>query len=248
MPNWVQPLIGNAEERAAKLRVPEVREAMKRDVEEWPARLNDWNRVTVLEVIHERNKKYDGVTINELAEMTGKEPLDAFLDLALDEGLETEFLIPRGNNPEEVEALTPRLQDPHSHISVSDGGTHTKFATLSVWPVEWLSFWVRDREIMTLEQAHNKMSALPAWITDFKDRGTLRVGSWADIMIYNLDQLGYLYDRPIYSNDFPGGERRLIQKPTGIRYTIVNGAVTFQGNECTGALPGKLLRSYDMVG
>ena len=248
MPNWVQPLLGSAEERAAKLRVPEVRESMKRDVAEWPARLNDWTRVTVLEVVHERNKKYDGVTINELAEMMGKEPLDAFLDLALDEGLETEFLIPRGDNPDEVEALIPRLQDPHSHISVSDGGAHTKFATLSVWPVEWLSFWVRDREIMTLEQAHNKMSALPAWITDFKDRGTLRVGSWADIMIYNLDELGYLYDRPVYGFDFPGGERRLIQKPTGIRYTIVNGTVTFENNECSGALPGKLLRSYDMVG
>ena len=45
----------------------------------------------------------------------------------------------------------------------------------------------------------------------------------------------------------PGGERRLIQKPRGLRYTIVNGGVTFEGTECTGALPGKLLRSYDMV-
>ena len=92
------------------------------------------------------------------------------------------------------------------------------------------------------------MSALPAWFTDFKDRGTLRIGSWADIIVYNLDELGFLYDRPVYANDFPGGESRLLQKPTGLRYTIVNGTVTFEGNDCTGALPGKLLRSYDMVG
>ena len=248
MPNWVQPLLGDAEERAAKLRDPGVREAMKIDVEEWPANLNNWSRVSVLEVVHERNKKYDGATISELAEMMGKEPLDAFLDLALDESLETEFLIPPANNPDELETQKAHLLDPYSHISVSDGGAHTKFVTLSTWPVEWLSSWVRDREIMTLEQAHYKMSGLPAWITDFKDRGTLRVGSWADIMIYKLDELGYLYDRPVYAFDFPGGERRLIQKPTGIRYTIVNGSVTFQDNECTGALPGKLLRSYDMIG
>ena len=51
----------------------------------------------------------------------------------------------------------------------------------------------------------------------------------------------------MYANDFPGGERRLIQKSKGLRYTIVNGTVTFEENDCTGALPGKLLRSYDMV-
>ena len=248
MPNWVQPLLGSPEERAAKLRGSDVRQAMKKDVQEWPANLNDWSRVSVLEVAHERNAKYNGMTINELAESMNKEPLDAFLDLALDEGLETEYLIPPANNPDELEAREKKILDPYGHISVSDGGAHTKFVTLSTWPVEWLSFWVRDRGIMTLEQAHYKMSALPAWLTDFKDRGTLRVGSWADIMIYKLDDLGYLYDRPVYGFDFPGGERRLIQKPTGIHYTIVNGAVTFQDNECTGALPGKLLRSYDMVG
>jgi len=56
-----------------------------------------------------------------------------------------------------------------------------------------------------------------------------------------------LYDKAIYANDFPGGERRLIQKPTGLHYTIVNGTVTFEGNNPTGALPGKLLRSNEMV-
>jgi len=111
----------------------------------------------------------------------------------------------------------------------------------------WLSFWIRDREIMSLEQAHYKMSALPAWFANFNDRGVLRVGSWADVMVYNMGELGFVYDRPVYANDFPGGERRLIQKPTGLRHTIVNGVVTFERNECTGSLPGKLLRSYDMV-
>jgi N-acyl-D-aspartate/D-glutamate deacylase len=102
-------------------------------------------------------------------------------------------------------------------------------------------------EIMSLEQAHYKISALPAWFADFKNRGTLRVGDWADIIVYNQEELGLESEKPVYANDFPGGERRLIQKPTGLRYTLVNGTVTFEGNDCTGALPGKLLRSYDMV-
>ena len=250
MPNWVQPLIGSAEERAAKLKDPAVRAAMKRDLAEWPSveGRTDWNRLKVLGVVHERNYKYEGMTINQLSDALGKDPLDAYLDLALDEGLETEFSIPPSDNEDVWKLREEEIKDRYSHISLSDGGAHTRYTTISDWPLYWLSYWIRDKEIMSLEQGHYKMSTLPAWFADFKDRGTLLTGNWADIIVYNQEDLGYVYDRPIYANDFPGGERRLIQKPKGLYYTIVNGTVTFEGNECTGALPGKLLRSYDMVG
>ena len=246
MPNWVQPLIGTPEERVAKLRDPNIRAGMKKDVEETPHARADWSKVTVLQVVHDRNHKYEGMTINELAEAMGKHPLDAFLDLALDEDLLTEFSHPLVEYNEDV--LEERIKYPYSHISVSDGGAHTRFLAFSVWPVHFLTHWVRDKGIMSLEQAHYKMSALPAWFADFKGRGILRVGSWADVMVYDLDKLGFQHAKPVFDTDFPGGERRLVQKPTGLRYTVVNGAVTFDENVCTGALPGKLLRSYDMVG
>ena len=86
------------------------------------------------------------------------------------------------------------------------------------------------------------MSSLPAWLANFKSRGTLRVGDWADIMVYNLDELGYVYAKPTYATDFPGGEWRRMQKPTGMRYILVNGAITFESNTCTGA-QCQLLRS-----
>ena len=73
---------------------------------------------------------------------------------------------------------------------------------------------------MSLEQAHQKMSALPAWFSDMKNRGTLRVGDFADVMVYNMDELGLLYDKPQFATDFPGGEKRLVQMPTGIRYIL----------------------------
>ena len=247
MPSWIDPLVGTPEERIAKLKAPGVREAMKRDVEKWPHRRTQWDAVNVLQTAHERNYKYDGMTIQQVAEIMGKEPVDAFLDLALDEALETEFELPYQDSPEQLKAQAANITNPYSHVSVSDGGAHTRYSAGSAWPMWCLSFWVRDREIMSLEQAHHKISAYPAWFTDFKDRGTLRVGSWADIIVYNQAELGFMYDKPIYAKDFPGGEHRLIQKPTGMRNTIVNGTVTFEGNECTGALPGKLLRSYDMV-
>ena len=246
MPNWVQPLVGTPEERAAKLRDPSARAAMKRDVEEWPDTRTNWSDLRAVEVVHERNYKYEGLTIAEIAEMTSKHPLDAFLDLALDEDLETVFSALASSADEEQ--LERRMKDPHCHISVSDGGAHTRFVTVSSWPIYFLSHWIRDKEFMSLEQAHYKISALPAWFASFKDRGILRVGSWADVIVYNLEELGFVYDKPVYDTDFPGGERRVIQKPTGLHYTIVNGTVTFEENDCTGTLPGKLLRSYDMVG
>ena len=250
LPNWVQPLVGDAEERMGKLKDPAVRAAMKRDVEENKEPINlartDWSRMDVLEVAYERNYKYEGKTIEDIAKMEGKHPLDAMLDLAIDEQLQTMFSHPAGANDEKQ--LEAAIKNPYSHISVSDGGAHTRFTSLAIWPIYFLAHWVRDKEAVSLEQAHYKISALPAWFAPFRDRGTLRIGSWADIMVYNQAELGLLYERPIFATDFPGGERRLVQKPTGLHYTIVNGTVTFEGNDCTGALPGKLLRSYDMAG
>ncbi len=254
-PNWVQPLVGTPEERIAKLQDPATRAAMKEDVErfsmERQSSINlevsrtNWDRVRVYEVHHDRNQKYEGMTINELAQATSKHPVDAYLELALDEQLQTIFTVPQ--NPADSEGLVDRLKSPYGHLSISDGGAHTRFQNDTHWPIYFLSFWVRDREIMSLEQAHYKISTLPAWLASFRDRGSLRVGAWADMMIYDLDKLGMLFDGPMWANDFPGGERRFIRKPTGLNYTIVNGTVTFEGNESTGALPGKLLRSYDMI-
>ena len=246
MPSWVDPFIGSAEERAAKLRDPRARDAMKRDLVEWPNPRSDWNFINVLTAAHERNARFEGMSVPDMARAAGKQPLDAFLDLALDEGLETEFHLTYPElSMEQSQSRGRRFTDPWTHVSASDGGAHTRYLTLSTWPVWWLAYWSRDLEIMSLEQAHFKMSALPALITSFKERGTLRPGNWADIIVYDLDELGFAYDRPVFSNDFPGGERRIIQKAKGLRYTIVNGTVTFEGTGCTAALPGKLLRSYD---
>ena len=244
MPHWVEPLVGTPEERLAKLSNPSTRTAMKQDVEDFPHNRTDWERLRVGQAVKEHNLKYEGLSVGEIARGQNKHPLDAFLDLAVDEGLETTFSHPVVSETDQVEET---MKSPYSHISVSDGGAHTRFLTSSTWPVYFLAHWVRDREVMSLEQAHFKMSALPAWFADFKGRGTLRLGDWADIIVYDLEQLGFLYDKPRFATDFPGEERRLIQKPTGLRYTVVNGAVTFEADQCSGALPGKLLRSYDMV-
>ena len=253
MPNWIDPFVGTPEERIAKLSKPGVRDLMRKDVGSHAGQggaadaTSDWAKMRVVEVREDRNLQYEGKTIAELAQMTGKHPMDAMLDLAIDEGLRTEFTFEpsTGTDPRAVEEI---LNHPYTHPCVSDGGAHTRYQTLGQWPVAFLASRVRDEGMMGLEKAHYKMSALPAYIAGFTDRGTLKEGLAADIIVYDQEKLGLQFDQPVYDTDFPGGERRIIQKAKGIRYTIVNGEVTFtEGTICTGATPGKLLRSYDMV-
>jgi N-acyl-D-aspartate/D-glutamate deacylase len=261
LPNWIDPFVGTPEERIAKLNAPGVRDRMKQDVGGAETKTgaagsgqggtadvaSNWAKMRVVEVRKDSNLQYEGMTVAELAEATGKHPMDAMLDLALDEDLTTEFSTDptTGTNDEAMKEI---LNHPFTHPCVSDGGAHVRYLTVGVWPVNFLATWARDKQIMSLEKAHYKMSALPASIAGFTDRGVIKEGFAADIIVYNLDELGLQYDTPIYDDDFPGGERRLIQKAKGIRYTLVNGDVTFtEGTICTDATPGKLLRSYDMV-
>ena len=258
-PNWVQPLVGSPEERMIKLMDPSNRALMREDVEKARSERQidtyspelyrvDWDRLRVREVANERNGRFEGMTINQLASATGKDPLDAYLDLAIDEQLETRFTYPQDPPESQMAQMIERIKGPYGHVSVSDGGAHVRFQVSAEWPVFMLTRFIREKEIMSLEQAHYKMSNLPAWLASFKDRGVLKIGAWADIMVYDFDNLGLMYEDPIVADDLPGGESRFIQKAKGIHYTLVNGEVTFEDGECTGALPGKLLRSYEMVG
>ena len=254
LPNWIDPFVGTPEERIAKLNTPGVRERMKEDVGgEWTGIggtadvAANWSKMRVVEVRKDSNLQYEGMNIAELAEATGKHPMDAMLDLALDEDLRTEFSTDptTGTDPEAMKEI---LNHPYTHPCISDGGAHVRYLTVGIWPVNFLTKWVRDNQAMSLEKAHYKMSGLPSRIAGFVDRGILREGMAADILVYDMDKLGLVYDSPVYDDDFPGGERRLIQKAKGIRYTVVNGEVTFtEGTVCTDATPGKLLRSYGMV-
>ena len=253
MPAWIDPFVGTPEERIAKLSNPENRDKMRAQVGAYVGEgggadaASDWSKMRIVEIREDRNLQYEGMNIAELATAMGKHPMDAMLDLAIDEGLRTEFTFEPTTGTDR-NAVKEILNHPFTHPCVSDGGAHTRYQTLGSWPVNMIADRVRDQGMMTLEEAHYKMSSLPAAIAGFTDRGIIKEGLAADIIVYNFDEIGLQYDSPVYDTDFPGGERRIIQKAKGIRYTLVNGEVTFtEGTVCTGATPGKLLRSYDMI-
>jgi N-acyl-D-amino-acid deacylase len=246
---WRQLLTGTREEKIAKMKDPAMRAAAKSDKAMRAIDINApgiGGRLPKLIVQWVENKpeleQYVGKSLRQIGEEEGKHPVDVMLDLSLATDLKAEFLQPepRFNAEYMAEIINGST---FTFPGVSDGGAHTKFFTGGAFTTDFLRWLVRDEQRITLEEAHYRLSALPAHAAGFRDRGTLREGAHADIVVYDLENLGV---KPEWvgeiAHDLPAGEWRRVQRSTGYRSTIVNGVETFADGECTGATPGKLLR------
>jgi len=257
--SWKEATMGSREERKVKLGDPARRDALKRDMEGRPRRprgenydgeagqvsMFRWDTTFVADVGLEKNHALVGKSIADLASETGKHPVDVMLDLAVDEDLKTEFRMAGVVNCDE-DAVAAIVKHPLTLVGSSDGGAHTKFLTTGRYPTYFLSHWVRDKQVMSLEEAHWRLSTMIGWAIGIRDRGWLREGMPADIVIYDQEKLSVKPTERLH--DLPDGDWRRVQKAEGYRYTMVNGEVTFEDNVCTGALPGKVLRSSDIAG
>jgi N-acyl-D-amino-acid deacylase len=183
--------------------------------------------------------KYEGMSVTQIAEKESKHPIDAMLDLSVADDLRTEWAGPIENA--NIAGYKELMSSPYIMPGVSDGGAHVKFITPAIYPTEVLSWLVRETNTLTLEEAHFRLSGLMAWAAGFKDRGTLREGMAADIVVYDNNTVNSLPSEILY--DLPANEWRRVQKATGYRHIMVNGEITFQDGNCTGATSGKLLRS-----
>jgi len=258
LPAWNEATIGTLEERKAKLadpaRRPKLRADMDRSRSVLPTREGDgeagqismfrWNETFVDDVHLEKNRHFKGRTIADVAKELNKHPVDTLLDLAVEEDLKTEFNMQGLINNNE-EAVAEIIKHPLTILGASDGGAHTKFLTTGRYPTHFLAHWVRDKQVMTLEEAHWRLSTMVAWAIGIRDRGWLREGMPADIVVYDLEKLRVKEMETVH--DLPDGDWRRVQKAEGYHAVIVNGQITFEDNVCTNALPGKLLRSYDQV-
>ena len=241
-PTWRAITLGTPEERMQKMRDPElraaVRDAYEPDSITTGAVVGSLENFTVGHVYSEENRQFEGFSIGEIAKKLDKHPVDTMLELSLTDDLKTLYSSPPLTP--NYEALAEVINSNFALPGVSDGGAHMKFMTMGCYPTEFLSLLVRDNDIMDLEQAHWRLSAYPALAAGFKDRGVLRIGAPADIVVYDYDALDLGPVERMY--DFPAGDWRLAQKAVGYEYTIVNGEVTFEGNDCTKTTPGQLLR------
>ena len=181
--------------------------------------------------------KWDEPSIEEIARQRSCNPVEAMIDLML-ENEDLVFVQPLMNNdPDDVLGL---LRHPRTLATFSDSGAHVCQEMGSSLQTHMLSYWVRDRQAFTLEEAVRKLTFENASAWNIADRGLLRTGMTADILVF--DEAAVKPRLPTVEHDLPGGERRLVQKAEGIDATIVNGEVTLEGGESTGAIPGRVIR------
>jgi N-acyl-D-aspartate/D-glutamate deacylase len=243
---WREATLGTHAEKKEKMSSAKLRNAMKAEYDSGEFTRSRPYLPFEIEIktyvatkIHDRNlAKFEGKTLAEIASALGKHTIDAMLDISLADDLKTEWRTPmlnvRSDYAKEV------MTSPYSLAGLSDGGAHTKFLTAGVWPTDLLTWMVRDTGALTLEEAHYRLSGLPAWASGFKDRGFVREGLAADLMVYDLDKLAI--GPWEIRHDLPCGEWRRVQNAIGYRWIVVNGQVTFEDGKCTGATPGRLLR------
>lgn len=197
-----------------------------------------WDIPKIEKVFKPENQKYVGKTIAEMAAMRNQAPIDAFLDLALDENLETIFW--NANNGGDWNAMGEILRSPYVLIGTSDAGAHVLFGADFGYGTILLGLWVRERQVMSLEQAIHKLTFHPASIFGLQGRGLLRPGYAADIAVFDPKTVNA--EEPVWANDFPANSKRMVQQAIGMNYTIVNGTVINDHGRMTGELPGQVMR------
>ena len=197
-----------------------------------------WDVIFVDHVKLPKNKIFERKTVQEIARAEGKDGLDWFLDISLEEELETRFV--HTNTQGDPNAVCEILKHPAVMIGQSDAGAHMGYDARFGYSTAFLGCWVRDHGIMSLEEAVNKLTFRVASVFGLSDRGLLRAGFAADIAVFDPATVNTL--EPEYVQDLPAKETRMIQKAAGVPHTIVNGEVVIQDGAPTGAFPGKVLR------
>ena len=177
-------------------------------------------------------------SVGEIARDRGVDPVEAMIDLALEKDLKLFFRQPLAN--EDQDDALALMKDPNTCVTFSDSGAHVSQIMDSSLQTHLLSHWVRDQEAFTLEEAVRLITYDTSTRWGFHDRGLLREGLAADIVVFDPEKVAPRM--PEVVNDLPAGARRLKQFADGIKTTIVGGEVVLKDNEHTGALPGKLLR------
>ena len=242
-------------------RLPEWRELRRRPLEEQRVALRDPQvRAKLVKAANEaeytrgvgadsRRPEYEWIflmadptgphrSVAELARERGQDPVGAMIDLAVERDLRCFFVQPLAN--ENLDHVLEMMRHPRSVVTFSDSGAHVSQIMDSSLQTHVLAYWVRRRQALTLEEGVRMLTLEPATAWGLHDRGLLREGLAADLVVFDPDRVAA--DMPEVVNDLPAGARRLRQKATGFRASVVNGQVVLRDGEHTGAFPGRVLR------
>jgi N-acyl-D-aspartate/D-glutamate deacylase len=202
----------------------------------------EWDKVHVVEVAQPRHRELEQRSVRDIAQRLGKDPLDAMLDLALDEDLATIFTAQLLNSDEA--AVARLLNHPHSLISLSDAGAHLTFFNDAGFGLHLLGHWVRERGALSVAAAIRKLTSEPAAVFGIPDRGRLAAGCAADLMLFDPATVARGPKERRF--DLPAGAARLMTPAVGLHGVWVNGQRVVDENGPLAAAPraGKLLREF----
>jgi len=241
LPSFRNTLVLRGSERVAALRDPAVRDAMRADIARGGhAFVFFWPLIRCERVTHPEAERFAGHTVPELAEMLGegRDELDAMLDVSLADDLEAQFALVAPPNPRQRAAVATLVEDPLMMPGSSDGGAHLLSFCGADYTTRLLTEW---SDLLSLEAAVARISGEPARAQGLTDRGVLREGMAADVLVIDRDALSTA-DSPRYVGDLPANSGRYVVDANGYRMVIVNGVPLLRDGEATGATPGKLLR------
>jgi N-acyl-D-amino-acid deacylase len=197
------------------------------------ARPPEWDWVCLMDKMQGPHR-----SMAEVARERKLHPVELMIDLALERDLKRFFLQPIAN--EDEAAALELIRHPRTVVTFSDAGAHVSQIMDNSLQSHLLSYWVREKQAFTLEQAVKFITYDTATHWGLHDRGLIREGMAADLVVFDPATIGA--HMPEVVTDLPAGAKRLKQTADGVRATVVNGEVQLRDNAHTGALPGRLIR------
>ena len=240
---WTEPMALPPEEKLALLSDPERRKALDEDAQRPSAfrGVARWERLTVGEVTKESLKHLEGRTIGEIADETGKSAWDTLCEIVVEDDLKTGLYPPAAGDNDESWALRQALwNDDRCLIGASDAGAHLDFLATFNYSTYLLAA-ARDRSLLSLESAVNKLTDVPARLYGLKERGRVEEGWWADLVVFDAAEVAPAEVE--VREDLPGGAWRLYSEAVGVHHVFINGEHAVRDGGFTDARPGTLLRS-----
>jgi N-acyl-D-amino-acid deacylase len=229
------------EEQQQKLRDPSLRPKLveaseardERRALGTEARQADYNWLYVFDTVAGPHR-----SVAEVARERNQHPAETMIELALEKNLDLFFLMPVANEDQDIALQI--MRHPRTVTTFSDSGAHVSQLMDSSLQTHLLYHWVRTKQAFTLEQAVRMLTQVPSTLWGFHDRGLIREGMAADLVVFDPDTI--MAEMPEVVDDLPAGARRLVQRTRGVAATVVNGEILLRNGKHTGALPGQLLR------
>ena len=202
----------------------------------------NWDHLTVMEVKKPALRHLEGEVIGKMAREQKREPWDVFLDLGLEDDLDTMFDCHLFNTDEQK--VSELLRHPCAAVALSDAGAHLSFLCDAGFGLHLFSHWVRERGDLTLPQAVRAVTSTVADACRIPDRGRIAPGAWADLLLFDPATVGRGEKRRV--NDLPTGAFRLDTPAMGLHGVWVNGVRTADASgviaDC--GQPGRVLKEF----